>query len=265
MSSATLQPPLDQNTPDSRPARTRYLISGRKSLLEPLGRCPKSQTFLAYLPDEDQYIISELPCQNWSCRPCAEVKIRRLAALTRDAKPNRMLTLTVNPRRWDSPRDAFDGTRRKVPELLKKLRTKFGPIEYLRVTELTHKGWPHYHLLLRSDFLPHEVVKTLWHDLTGAYIVDLRQVHQTFRAYTYLVKYLAKLHKIEWTARHVSYSKGFFPPEPKTDKPDLGFVSPSILPMHPITYLKMHHAGDQLEALTHSTYRILERRHTDDF
>jgi len=257
---------------ESPPAETataskprRFLVCGRRSLLEPLGRCPKAQTLLGYLPDEQRYVISELPCQNWACRACAEVKIRRLAAMTRDAKPTRMLTLTVNPARWTDPRAAFDGTRRAVSELIKKLRVKFGSVEYLRVTELTKQGWPHYHLLLRSGFIPHAVVKQLWSDLTGAYIVDLKQVRQTFRAYTYLVKYLSKLHRIEWTARHVSYSKGFFQEKKKPNPDPLPIESKSILPMHPITYLTTYHSGDMIEPYAGSVFRILETRRHDDF
>lgn len=261
----TPQPDSPQKSHQPPRRKTRYLIDGRRSLLEPLGRCPKAQTLLGYLPDENSYLIGELPCQNWSCRPCAEVKIRRLAALTRDAKPNRMLTLTVNPAHWKDPRDAFDGTRRQVSELVKKLRTKYGELEYLRVTELTKTGWPHYHLLIRSPFIPHTVVKTLWAEMTGAYIVDLRQVKQSFKAYQYLVKYLSKLHRIEWTARHVSYSKGFFPKDNDRKNEPLPIENRSILQMHPITYLTSFHKGDALEPYTASTFRILERPNHDGF
>lgn len=260
-----LQQPELSKSQQNPPAPRSYLVAGRRSLLEPLNKCPKSQTLLGFSPDEMSYVIAELPCQNWSCRPCAERKIRRLAALTRDAKPTRMLTLTVDPGRWKSPRDAFDGTRRQVNELLKKLRTKFGEIEYLRVTELTKKGFPHYHLLLRSGFIPHAVVKKLWNELTGATIVDLRQVKESFRAYHYLVKYLSKLHKIEWTERHVSYSRGFFPPEPERKNQPLPIESKSILSMHPITYLLQNHKGDTIEPFTPSTWIIREARKHDDF
>lgn len=242
-----------------------YLIQKRRSLQPHFNRCPKAQTLLGYLPDRDSYVIGELPCQNWSCRPCAERKIRRLAAKTRDAKPTRMLTLTVNPAKWQTPREAFDGTRRQVPELLRRLRARFGEIEYLRVTELTRQGWPHYHLLLRSDYIPHAVVKKAWNELTGAYIVDLRQVDKTFRAYTYLVKYLSKLHKIEWTERHVSYSKNFFPPESPPPASDVAMERPSILPFHPITYLMQHHQGDFIQPLTNTLYLIVDWHRDDEF
>jgi len=259
------QPQTGQNTlPPAKPPR-RFLVNGKKSLLQPLGRCPKSQTLLGTDVDDLCYVIAELPCRNWACRPCAETKIRRLAALTRDAKPSRMLTLTVNPSCWESPRAAFDGTRRQVPELLRRLRKQFGEIEYLRVTELTANGWPHYHLLLRSDFIPHAVVKSLWKELTGAWIVDLRQVNDTFRAYTYLVKYLSKLHKIEWTARHVSYSKNFFLPEPDRKNEPLPLERVFTINMHPITYLLSHHKNDSIEAFTPSSWKIIEASNHDDF
>jgi hypothetical protein len=104
-----------------------------------------------------------------------------------------------------------------VTELIRCLRKRFGEIEYLRVTEVTKSGFPHYHLLVRSAFIPQPVVKAEWSRLTKATIVDLRQVHQNFGAFSYLVKYLTKMHKLEWTERHVSYSRGFFPAaEPKT-------------------------------------------------
>lgn len=249
------------------PARSpkSYLISARRSLLGPLGRCPKSQTLLGYCPDESAYVIAELPCQNWSCRTCAERKIRRLAVMTRAAKPSRMFTLTVNPAHWENPRQAFDGTRRQVSELIKKLRARFGELEYLRVTELTKQGWPHYHLLVRSGYIPHAAVKKLWEEMTGAYIVDVRQVKQCFRAYTYLVKYLSKLHKIEWTARHVSYSKGFFPKVDKPESPTASVENRSILQMHPITYLLQNHKGDTLEDYLGRTYLIRESFTNDDF
>lgn len=265
MSPTGVQELSSPETTDQPKPPKRFLIGKRRSLLEPLGRCPKAQTLLGYVPDESAYIIAELPCQNWSCRQCAEVKVRRLAALTRDAKPTRMMTLTVDPAQWDSPRAAFDGTRRAVSELIKKLRSRFGEVEYLRVTELTKHGWPHYHLLLRSGFIPHAVVKKLWADLTGAYIVDLRQVKEHFRAYTYLVKYLSKLHKIEWTARHVSYSKGFFPDQGEKKSTGLAIESRSILQMHPITFLLQHHKGDELEEYTPSTFLIRENQPYDDF
>ena len=181
------------------------------ALLESAAYCPHSRTWSASVVNSIDHLYCCVECKKWSCPSCARAKIRRLAALTLLAQPNRLLTLTIDPAKHANPRDAFLTTSAQVSELVRVLRKRFGPVEYLRVTEVTKQGWPHYHLLVRSAFLPHEVVKREWQKLTGAYIVDLRKVTKTFSAYTYLVKYLAKMHKLDWTDRHVSTSKAFFP------------------------------------------------------
>lgn len=219
-----------------------------------LDTCPHAQTLIASCPYHTITWVIPLPCKQWSCRWCAERKCRRLAARTRDAKPNRMLTLTVDPKLWKTPREAFDGTRRHIPTFFAELRKRFAPIEYLRVTELTHNGWPHYHFLIRSGFLPHAVLKNLWHKLTGAIIVDVRPVDARWSAYTYLLKYLCKLAFLGWTERHVSYSRDFFPPEkPKTADP-LPIELRSQLAMHPDTYLRNNEAGSFVAKLTPSIF-----------
>jgi len=185
--------------------------------------CPTAQSFLGQEPDGQAWLIIGTGCGRWSCGFCARTKIRKLAYLTHGANPNRLLTLTVDPTKHADPRAAFDATRAFVPELIRALRVRFGEVEYLRVTETTRAGWPHYHLLLRSSYLPHAVVKSLWQQYTQATIVDIRQVHKSWSAYAYLVKYLTKMSNLQWTERHVSYSKNFFRPEDteKVERPKL--------------------------------------------
>ncbi len=168
----------------------------------------------------------------------------------RTAKPNRLLTLTINPALYVVPREAFDATRKEVPILIRRLRKQFGEIEYLRVTEITKAGWPHYHLLVRSGLLPHSVVKKHWFEMTGASIVDLRQVKQSFQAYQYLVKYLSKLHDLGWTERHVSMSKKF---AEKTDwKPadPYDVVEEKFHSFHPALFIAERFQGCRVRRLT---------------
>lgn len=187
-----------------------------------LGNCPHAMTLTAWAADRHARLLFSTTCHRWSCGWCARQKIKKLAHLTALAGPNRFLTLTLDPwlrdaagrqagPRYSSPRVAFEETAPMVSQLMKRLRQRFGEIEYLRVTEVTQQGWPHYHMLLRSAYLPHAVVKEAWQSLSGATIVDVRQVKKEFRAYWYLVKYLANLRDKSWTDRHVSYSRGFFP------------------------------------------------------
>lgn len=215
-----------------------------------IGTCPHAQTMLGHCPEFRCTFVIPLPCKQWGCRFCSANMCRRLAAKTRDAKPNRMLTLTIDPSLWGTPRAAFDATRRKLPIFIAYLRKKFGPIEYLRVTELTRAGWPHYHLLVRSGFLPHPVLAKKWRELTGARIVDIRQVLPRWNAYTYLLKYLTKLSSIEWTERHVSFSKQFFPEEQRPSGPPLPMEKTETISMHPNTYLRENEVGSFVARLT---------------
>jgi hypothetical protein len=122
------------------------------------------------------------------------------------------MTLTVNPNCEYSPRQAWLDNTPKIPRLIKILRKQFGPIEYFRVLEVTKKGWPHWHFLLRSGFIAQRTLSDVWKSLTGAPIVDIRKVQKTFHAYSYCVKYLAKQKYVPWTNRRVTWSKDFFPP-----------------------------------------------------
>lgn len=243
-------------SPHETQVQPSLIIQNRDHLYDFIDACPRSQTFTAYSDELHAEILIPVGCKTWSCWYCARVKIAKLAAQTREAKPNRMLTLTIDPSLWDSPRAAFDGTRRKVPELIKRLRKRFGTIEYLRVTELTKKGWPHYHLLLRSNFLPQPVVAKEWRELTGAKIVDLRQVKATFKAYSYLVKYLSKLHTIEWTERHVSYSKNFFPPYEPKERTDYRYERKQMVNAHPVTVCLTYYPGHVLTHVENQIYQI---------
>lgn len=174
--------------------------------------CPTAKTVTGFDPAIDRYVAIGITCKRWTCAYCAHHKIKRLSFLTHNAEPNRLLTLTVDPSIHENPRAAFIATSPKVAELVRKLRLEVNEVEYMRVTEVTKAGFPHYHLLMRSSFIHHSKIKKTWCLLTGAKIVDVRKVHETFKAYSYLVKYLTKLHRLEWTERHVSYSRNFFNP-----------------------------------------------------
>lgn len=193
-----------------QPLFPSHLVKLQSDVWAWLDICPHSQTMTAYDIDLRDNFVYALPCNQWSCRHCAVRKTRSLAHKTEKARPNRLCTLTCDPALYESPRHAFDATRRQLPEWVKVMRDKFGEVEYLRVTELTRKGWPHYHLLIRSGYIPHPVARDTWTSLTGATIVDIRPVKKIFNTYVYLLKYLTKMHRIEWTGRHVSYSRGFF-------------------------------------------------------
>ncbi len=246
----TAKPPRPQPIPD-------YVITPTASLAYRFfDTCPRAQTLLAYSITHQAQILYALPCRTWSCRMCAEDKIKQLACHVVFAAPNRLLTLTVNPSLYSTPREAWEQTRKQVPILIRRLRDKFGSIEYLRVTEVTKQGWPHYHLLVRSGFLPHSVVKKYWSEQTGASIVDLRQVKKTFSAYTYLMKYLSKLHRLEWTERHVSMSKNFRQDKAHDKSPKFETAEPDLIRQHPANFVREQYNGYTLNRLSKNAYLL---------
>ena len=246
--------------PEPPPVKVQkdYLIGGdMNSTFRYLDACPRSQSLVAYSITHSCLVLYALSCRTWSCRTCAEKKIKKLACDVQRAQPNRLLTLTVDPSLYLSPRQAWEETRKQVPILIRRLRKRFGEVEYLRVTEVTRHGWPHYHLLVRSGYLPHSVVKAYWSEQTGARIVDLRQVTKSFSAYKYLVKYLSKLHKLEWTERHVSVSRGFAPKEEFTPDHPIQSAEPEFCPRHPAYLVDERYRGQHLLRLSANVHLIL--------
>lgn len=249
------QPPVCQPPP-------RYMVGPNNAdAYRYFGVCPYAQTLSAYSTTHSARVLFVLPCKRWSCRVCARAKITRLAHSVRAAKPNRLLTLTVDPSLYVSPRHAWEETRKCVPLLIRSLRRQFGSVEYLRVTEVTKAGWPHYHLLVRSGYLPHSVVRKIWNELTGARIVDVRQVTKSFKAYQYLVKYLSKLHKLEWTERHVSYSKHFIPEDKWEPEDPLSYGDEEFHSYHPANFVAEHCVGSTLYRLSDHCHLVLPKGH----
>lgn len=243
----------DPTPPDSPPS---LLITENRDVRAWIGGCPHAQTLSAWSLKYGCSVLLPLSCKRWSCRHCAETKTRQLAARTREARPNRLMTLTVDPANYDTPRQAFDETRTKLAPLTRTLRSKFGEVEYLRVTELTRRGWPHYHFLIRSPYIPHSVVRDRWQELTGARIVDLRKCSANFRAYTYLLKYLTKMHSISWTERHVSYSRRFFPPLPARDDDGLQLEEVQIHEVHLASWLAANCQGATITEIAPNVFTI---------
>jgi hypothetical protein len=213
--------------------------------------CPWAKCVVGIDPNSETPVLVGTPCKRWGCLYCATRKVRRLAWMTKNAEPNRLMTLTVNSDTDRTPKEVWDLTAPQVPELIRIIRKDRGECEYLRVLELHATGYPHYHLLMRSPFLPHAWLLKAWRDLVGPLGitqpgenkkkpvagVNIEKVDKSFGTFRYLVKYLTKLHKIEWTDRHVSYSGKFFREE---DKEQTAFAKLDIMErpdMHPWEYL----------------------------
>jgi hypothetical protein len=103
---------------------------------------------------------------------------------------SRLLTLTVDPARFETPEAAHREIGEAWNQLKAALRSKYGDFTHLWVREEQDNGYPHLHVLV-SRYLPQSEVSRLWR-LTGAgEIVDIRQV-EARKAGHYVAKYLAK-------------------------------------------------------------------------
>lgn len=319
-------PIQDIDRPLDRP--TRYLVP-HPATWRDYSCCPWAKTVIAIDPETENPIVCPVTCKRWGCPYCAVRKIRKLAYLTNQAVPNRWIRLGVNPRNYTGPKDAWQRTSALVPELFRLMRKIFNKeVEYLRVTEIhdgKHKpedsdrrkvegpmtvsaiGFPHYHALLRSPYIPHPVMsrewarltalpwpgreqlpeavkdldqkryhtaklkdlmgdsrteddelQTAWCNATGAPYIWIAAIKQTFSSFRYMTKYLTKLHKIEWTNRHVSYSRGFFTPE---SQERLAFPERTIIERsdeHPWLYLSRRFHRDTVGLDDNGCYHLNE-------
>lgn len=95
-----------------------------------------------------------------------------------------------------------------------------------------------------------------WNYDTGTPFNWIAKIDSTFSSFRYLVKYLTKLHKIEWTDRHVSYSRGFFPEEAREK---LAFPERTIMERsdeHPWVYLSRRHFNEPVGVDDNGCYHL---------
>ena len=186
--------------------------------------CPWATSVTGWDVNLEKYVLVAVTCKRWGCHYCATRKVRRLAWMCKNAEPTKLLTLTQSTKDWQRAdgrgvdgKACWEKTAKAFPELIRFIRKNRGACEYMRVLELTQQGLPHFHCLLRCGFVPQRELLTEWRRLTGVAGVNIKAIDKSFATFRYLVKYLTKLHKIEWTDRHVSYSRDFFRPEDKEE------------------------------------------------
>lgn len=227
-----------------------YLVTNDyASLRKWLNCCPKADTLSAYSMTLERRVFLQLRCKQWDCPHCGPRRIAHLTAKCVEAKPNKFVTLTVNNSLYESPREAYDKTRKHVTTLTRTIRQELGSWEYMRVLEVTRKGFPHYHLIARGPFVDQMWLSARWQLLTGAKIVDIRRIKKQVDAARYIMKYLYKQKYIPWTNRRVSWTRGFFP-DPKEPAPEkLNLIDVHREGMWPASFFAVYHEGWPIERL----------------
>lgn len=172
--------------------------------------CPRSTVMEAYCQEGMRWHAIQGRCNAWDCPGCGPLRTWKLCKRIETARPNRLVTLTCGSPGGRSPAEVWDDTRRMVPELIRLIRSHHGETEYCRVMELHKSGFPHFHLVVRSPFIPQADLSRYWCKLTGAYIVDVRAIQNRDVA-RYVAKYLGKQTRVPaFTSRRVTASRGFF-------------------------------------------------------
>jgi len=167
--------------------------------------------------------VIPLRCRSWTCPTCAPRLRRRLLKRLADVHVDALLTLTCNPRIWATPGLAFQRMTLAIPLLVKRIRRRYpnARVQYFLVWERTAAGWPHAHLLLQAPYLPQEWLSAQWNQLTGAYVIDIRQVTSRSQARGYVSKYLAKDPAVPTGYRRFRSSLLFFPIQPPRNRLEL--------------------------------------------
>lgn len=158
-------------------------------------------------------------CGKWECEVCGRKKAGKLLKRLSLYTPTKFITLTVRPGENETPRQAFKRTSSKVTPLFKKLKRK---PTYCRIVEATKAGYPHYHILANMSYVPKEDLSEAWAKLTGAWVVDVKQV-STKQVARYVTKYLTKQGGLSFTRQRVSFTRDW----PKLDQQKME-LQPSV-------------------------------------
>jgi hypothetical protein len=246
--------PVEPTEGQSQPRE--YLIGSLRDTQDFLNCCPYAATISAHSETLGEWVVIQIRCKRWTCRHCGERLIAHYARKTTAAEPNKFITLTVNNSIWSDPRAAYDGTRKQVTALATKLRRAYGEFEYLRVLEATRKGWPHYHLVARSPYIPQKELSELWKALTGAFIVDIKQVKKVKDVYSYIIKYLGKQTAVPWTKRRLAWSRHFWRDDGFKPGGKLYLRGEQFSSLNPASYLTWTHTGQLITAYSRDCWIV---------
>jgi hypothetical protein len=132
-------------------------------------------------------------CQSYRCNRCRNPKLKkvraRIAEIATEHKLQRMVTLTLDPKRTPKGR-----TDRYIRECWREMRVllsrKFkGSISFLGVLEFQKNGMAHLHVLV-GRFIQKTWLSRAWKSVGGGQIVDIKWV-DVHRVSAYLSVYLA--------------------------------------------------------------------------
>ena len=153
-------------------------------------------------------------CKSWRCPICGP----RLAELWRakivNAKPERFITLTWDPKKGLDAAHALQHMKVSFARLVRILRNQKFTFEYCAIWEFTKKGYPHIHIAQRGSFIPQKKLSEIWSTLGAGPVVDIRAIQSGPAIAQELTKYLLKSaqasKELLQSFRLIQASKNFF-------------------------------------------------------
>jgi hypothetical protein len=138
--------------------------------------------------------ISTLKCKRWSCDQCQPMLRREVIDHGRNGLPNKMLTLTWNAARTETPEEAARVLKNAWVNLRRRMERELSitKVPFLAVFERTKRGYPHLHILLRCDYVDQAWISEQMKDMIDAPIVDIRSIENKKHYFFYATKYIGK-------------------------------------------------------------------------
>lgn len=161
-----------------------------------------------------------LRCQSWTCNYCAPRRRKRLMKEAGLGLPNKLLTITANPAEFETPDQAAQALSlawRRCRDTLKRFHGHKA-VECMMIFEKHKSGWPHLHILLRSNFIPQRWISAYFARRLNSPIVDIRAIKTKRQAINYVAKYIGKdPHRFKGVKRYWR-TKFYTPPREKKKK-----------------------------------------------
>lgn len=156
------------------------------------------------------YQVAPHKCGSWYCSRCGVRKgldlQGRILKVVESWSSVMMITLTLDPKLFEGPDAAWDYSRKLIGRLIRDLhRMGYLPDPaYVAFWEPHESGWPHWHILVQSKFIPYHVLQRVWHrygptgKLGGVNLRKQKRFETNESAARYATKYVVKNPKDGW-------------------------------------------------------------------
>lgn len=180
--------------------------------------CSRTTTIIKQ--EGQRCIVFKGKCKSWSCEECSKLRRRALIKEAKDGKPNRFVTLTVNPNWFDGPEDRAARLAKawRLTVAAYRHRWPTRKLEYLAVFEATKLGEPHLHIVVRGDFISQKWLSGQMKKRMGAPIVDVRQIKKQSDVVKYITKYISKRNIKFGTCKRYWRSGGYLAVSPRQER-----------------------------------------------